>query len=99
MSAIDRLKELLAAATGSRASSIPHEKAERELKRHAQAIAEELVASQEALGGIITGLEADDHYCCHHARLGRDDHTEDCYVGAARAALRLDSLAKAMESR
>ncbi|KKM86506.1 hypothetical protein LCGC14_1278290 [marine sediment metagenome] len=40
-----------------------------------------------ALERIVTGLEADDHYCCHHARLGRDDHTEDCYVEVARAAL------------
>ena len=60
-------------------------------------IAQALVESQEALGGIITGLEADDHYCCHHARLGRDDHTDDCYVGEARAALRMDGLEKAME--
>ncbi len=98
MSAIDRVKGLLAAAKSHAECGTlctrRCQEANEELEKNAILIAEELVASQEAL----LALFVEDMDVWRHNHEGMPCAKCDA-IDAARAALRLDSLAKAMESR
>lgn len=48
---------------------------------------EALALAKRALGYIVDQNEEQDQYCCHHAHLGRDDHTAECAIGRGIEAL------------
>ena len=99
MSAIDRVKELLAAAETECIGAVPCRCciARKKLKSHAHTLAEELVESQKALKKVAQ-VECDD--LIHFSLIDDPESCDpDCIRCPVEAALRLNALEKAMEEK